>query len=74
MNRGPHKIIPANPDDEDQSKRFVEKARELGADKEESAADSVLGRLAKMPPDPKNKRRSTRIGGAAPKKASILDR
>jgi hypothetical protein len=40
-----HKI-----DDKEQFKLFIETAREIGADEEKSAADELLGRLAKMPP------------------------
>ncbi len=36
-----------------QHKLFVETAREIGADEEHSAADALIGRLAKMPPSPK---------------------
>jgi hypothetical protein len=43
------------PDDEEQSKLFIEKAREIEADDDRSAADELLGRLAKMPPEPRNK-------------------
>src|SRR5437868_6533432 len=39
-------------DDPEQSKLFIEKAREIGADEEKSVADELLGRLAKMPPEP----------------------
>jgi hypothetical protein len=35
------------PDDKEQSRLFIETAREIGADEESSAADQVLGRLAK---------------------------
>jgi hypothetical protein len=42
------------PDDKEQSKLFLEKARETGADEEKSAADELLGRLAKSPPQPHN--------------------
>jgi hypothetical protein len=53
---------PNRPDDKEQSKLFIEKAREIGADEEKSAADELLGRLAKMPPQPqsgsKTKRRT----------------
>jgi hypothetical protein len=34
---------------------FIEKAREIGADEESSAADKLLGRLAKMKPEPRKK-------------------
>jgi hypothetical protein len=44
-------------DDPEQSKSFIDKAREIGADEEKSPAGELLGRLAKMPPDPKAKRR-----------------
>ena len=43
------------PDDKQQSKLFIEKAREIGADEEKSAADDLMGRLAKTPPKPKRK-------------------
>jgi len=42
-------------DDEGQSRAFVEKARELGADEKHSAADRLIGQLAKKPPDPHRK-------------------
>jgi hypothetical protein len=41
------------PDDKEQSRRFIETAREIGADEETSAADNVLGRLAKQKPEPR---------------------
>jgi hypothetical protein len=34
---------------------FIEKAREIGADEDKSAADDLLGQLAKKPPEPKYK-------------------
>ncbi|WGR90994.1 hypothetical protein MTX20_20455 [Bradyrhizobium sp. ISRA435] len=43
---------PQKPDDPEQSKAFIEKAREIGADEEKSAADELMGRLAKKPPKP----------------------
>jgi hypothetical protein len=42
-------------DDPKQSRAFIEKAREIGADEEQSAADDLLGQLAKSPPEPRNK-------------------
>jgi len=39
------------PDDQKQSKLFIEKAREIGADEEQSEADQLLGRLAQKPPE-----------------------
>ncbi len=39
-------------DDHEQSRLFVEKAREIGADEEKSDADEILGHLAKKPPKP----------------------
>ena len=39
-------------DDREQSRLFIDKAREIGADEKESAADQLLGRLAKMKPAP----------------------
>jgi hypothetical protein len=46
---------PKQHDDATQSRAFIEKAREIGADEEKSAADALMGRLAKTPPDPKHK-------------------
>ena len=43
------------PDDKEQSRLFIETAREIGADEETSAADQVLGRLAKQQPEPRKK-------------------
>jgi hypothetical protein len=43
------------PDDKEQSKLFLEKAREIGADETQSEADNLLGRLAKMKPEPRKK-------------------
>jgi hypothetical protein len=40
-------------DNPGQSKLFIEKAREIGADEEKSAADDLIGQLAKSPPDPR---------------------
>jgi hypothetical protein len=40
------------PDDPEQSKLFLEKAREIGADEKRSAADKLMGRLAKTKPEP----------------------
>lgn len=43
-------------DDKEQSKRFLEKAREIEADEEKSASDELMRRLAKKPPLPKRER------------------
>jgi hypothetical protein len=40
-------------DDKEQSKDFIKKAREIGADEENSAADELMKRLAKTPPEPR---------------------
>jgi hypothetical protein len=40
-------------DDPDQSRLFIQKAREVGADEKRSSADELLGKLAKMPPEPR---------------------
>jgi hypothetical protein len=45
------------PDDKDQSARFVTTAIERGADRMSSPADKLLGRLAKMPPEPRKPRK-----------------
>lgn len=52
---------PSKRDDPAQSRAFIKKARELGADEENSEADEVLGVLHKKRPEPqkKQKRRST---------------
>lgn len=42
-------------DDPEQSKLFIEKAREVGADDSVSSADELMGKLAKLPPQPKHK-------------------
>lgn len=42
-------------DDKEQSKLFIEKAREIEADEERSDADELLRRLAKKPPQPRAK-------------------
>ena len=42
-------------DDKEQSKLFIEKAREIGADEEKSGADALMGQLAKLPPEPRIK-------------------
>jgi hypothetical protein len=41
------------PDDKEQSKRFLETAHEIEADNGSSAADTLLGRLAKQAPEPR---------------------
>ncbi len=43
------------PDDKEQSQRFIDSARKVEADEEHSAADELLGRLAKKPPQPRPK-------------------
>jgi hypothetical protein len=41
------------PDDEEQSRLFIEKAREIGAADDNAAADKLIGQLAKKPPEPR---------------------
>jgi hypothetical protein len=43
----------ATKDDPEQSKAFIEKAREIGADEKRSAADKLMERLAKTKPEPR---------------------
>jgi hypothetical protein len=43
------------PDDKQQSKAFIEKAREIEADEKNSAADKLMERLAKTKPEPRTK-------------------
>lgn len=52
MGKSPTKRA-AKPDDKEQSRLFMETAREIGADEESSAADQVLGQLAKQRPEPR---------------------
>jgi hypothetical protein len=40
-------------DDPEQSKAFIEKAREIEADEKRSAADKLMERLAKTKPEPR---------------------
>ena len=47
-------------DDPEQSKAFIEKTREIEADEKRSAADKLIGRLAKMKPEPKSAEKKTR--------------
>jgi len=42
-------------DDKDQSRAFINSAREIEADEKSSASDQLLGRLAKMKPEPRGK-------------------
>jgi hypothetical protein len=42
-------------DDPEQSKAFIEKAREIEADEKRSAADKLMGQMAKMKPEPRQK-------------------
>jgi hypothetical protein len=53
---------PPKPEDKEQSDRFIETARKVGAANESTAADDVMGRLAKQPPEPRkpSERRQTR--------------
>ncbi len=44
-------------DDKEQSKLFIKKAREIGADEEHSEAVELLGRLAKKSPEPRPARK-----------------
>jgi hypothetical protein len=51
----PSSRTPASRDDKAQSRAFIEKAREVEADEDRSAADDLLGKLAKQPPEPRKK-------------------
>lgn len=50
-------------DDKEQSRLFIKTAREVGADEEKSAADELIGRLAKMPPQPQSTSKTKRRPG-----------
>ena len=43
----------ARHDDPEQSRVFIEKAKEIGADEKRSAADKLMERLAKTKPEPR---------------------
>lgn len=43
------------PDNEEQSRLFIEKAREIEADEDRSAADDLLSQMARMPPEPRKR-------------------
>jgi hypothetical protein len=47
----------ATRDDPEQSRLFIEKAREIGADEGKSASDELIGKLAKKPPEPRKPRK-----------------
>lgn len=42
-------------DDKEQSRLFIEKAREIGADEKQTKSDELIGQLAKKPPEPRKK-------------------
>jgi len=50
--------MPKNPppDDKEQSKLFLKKARDIGADEEDSAADELLKHLHGKTPEPRKKK------------------
>jgi hypothetical protein len=46
------------PDDKAQSERFIETAREVGADRDDGGAgERLIGKLAKQPPEKRKDRR-----------------
>jgi hypothetical protein len=45
-------------DDPEQSKAFIEKAKEIGADEKHSDADRLMEKLAKMKPEPRKQTKS----------------
>lgn len=49
------KARPAHRDDPEQSRLFIEKAREVEADEKRSRADDLLGALGRRAPEPKKK-------------------
>jgi hypothetical protein len=49
---------PRKADNPEQSKAFIEKAREIGADEEHSAADKLMEQLAKTKPEPRKPTKS----------------
>jgi hypothetical protein len=55
MAKPTQKKLSRHRDDPKQSRLFIEKARELGADEDKSASDTLIGQLAKKPPEPRKK-------------------
>ncbi len=47
-------------DDGEQSELFIKKAREVGADEEQSRSDELIGQLAKKSPEPRIKKKKQR--------------
>ena len=43
----------SKPDDKEQSRLFIKKAHEIGADEEQSKSDGLIGQLAKKLPEPR---------------------
>jgi hypothetical protein len=56
MDRLPKGDAKPRADEPEQSKVFIEKAREIGADEKNSAADKLMERLAKTPPQKRGNR------------------
>lgn len=49
-------------DDPAQSRAFIEKAREVGADESSAqASDNIIGRLATKPPEPRTSPKKERV-------------
>ncbi len=48
---------PIRKDDPEQSKAFIKKAKEIGADEKHSAADKLMERLARTKPEPRGKKK-----------------
>jgi hypothetical protein len=53
MPKKSQKTTRARKDNPAQSRAFIEKAREIEADEKRSAADKLMGKLAKMKPEPR---------------------
>lgn len=49
--------VPTRADDKEQSKLFIKKAREIGADEKKSRVDELIGQLARKPPQPKPRKK-----------------
>jgi hypothetical protein len=59
-------------DDPEQSRAFIQKAREIGAD-QESRAEALLGQLARTPSRPRSKRAQTKKRRSSKKSAQKPD-
>jgi hypothetical protein len=60
--RKPKPMATPKPDDKAQSKRFLDTAREIGASEDDTAADELMGKLAKQAPEPRKTDSPKKVG------------